>query len=38
MDHVRHCVADAIAAGDAKAAEEKGEELLAAVQRFSHTR
>jgi len=37
-DHVRHCVTDAIAAGDAKAAEEKGEELLAAVQRFSRTR
>ena len=36
--HVRHCVADAIAAGDAEAAAEKGEELLAAVQRFSRTR
>ena len=36
--HVRHCVAAAIAAGDAEAAEEKGEELLAAVQRFSRTR
>ena len=37
-DHVRHCVTDAIVAGDAKAAEAKGEELLAAVQRFSRTR
>ena len=37
-DHVRHCVADAIASGDATAAAEKSEELLAAVQRFSRTR
>ena len=37
-DHVRHCVADAIASGDAGAAAEKSEELLAAVQRFSRTR
>ena len=37
-DHVRHCVADAIASGDASAAAEKSEELLAAVQRFSRTR
>jgi DNA-binding FrmR family transcriptional regulator len=37
-DHVRHCVADALAAGDAGAAEKKSEELLAAVQRFSRTR
>jgi CsoR family transcriptional regulator, copper-sensing transcriptional repressor len=37
-DHVRHCVADAIAAGDTGAAAEKSEELLAAVQRFSRTR
>jgi CsoR family transcriptional regulator, copper-sensing transcriptional repressor len=37
-DHVRHCVADAIASGDAEAAAEKSEELLAAVQRFSRTR
>jgi CsoR family transcriptional regulator, copper-sensing transcriptional repressor len=37
-DHVRHCVTDALASGDAEAAAEKGEELLAAVQRFSRTR
>jgi DNA-binding FrmR family transcriptional regulator len=37
-DHVNHCVADAIASGDAKAAEEKSRELLAAVQRFARTR
>jgi len=37
-DHVRHCVTDAIASGDAEMAAEKGEELLAAVQRFSRTR
>ena len=37
-DHVRHCVADAIASGDAEAAAETSEELLAAVQRFSRTR
>jgi DNA-binding FrmR family transcriptional regulator len=37
-DHVRHCVADALAAGDAEVAAEKSEDLLAAVQRFSRTR
>ena len=37
-DHVRHCVADALASGDNAAAAEKSEELLAAVQRFSRTR
>ena len=37
-DHVRHCVADALAAGDAAVAEQKSEDLLAAVQRFSRTR
>ena len=37
-DHVRHCVTDALASGDAVAAAEKSEELLAAVQRFSRTR
>jgi DNA-binding FrmR family transcriptional regulator len=36
-DHVRHCVVGALASGDTAAAEEKGEELLAAVQRFSRT-
>ena len=37
-DHVNHCVADALAAGDAEAAAKKSEELLAAVQRFARTR
>ena len=37
-DHVRHCVADALASGDAAAAAEKSEELLAAVERFAKTR
>jgi DNA-binding FrmR family transcriptional regulator len=37
-DHVRHCVAGALAAGDAESAERKSEDLLAAVQRFSRTR
>jgi DNA-binding FrmR family transcriptional regulator len=37
-DHVRHCVADALASGDAAVAREKSEELLAAVERFTRTR
>jgi DNA-binding FrmR family transcriptional regulator len=37
-DHVSHCVADALASGDPKAASKKSEELLAAVQRFARTR
>ncbi|HXF98455.1 MAG TPA: metal-sensitive transcriptional regulator [Gaiellaceae bacterium] len=37
-EHVRHCVADALAAGDAEVAARKSEDLLAAVQRFSRTR
>ena len=37
-DHVTHCVAEALAYGDAAVAGEKSEELLAAVQRFSRTR
>ena len=37
-DHVRHCVADALAAGDSEVAERKSEDMLAAVQRFSRTR
>jgi CsoR family transcriptional regulator, copper-sensing transcriptional repressor len=37
-DHVQHCVADALASGDAAAAQEKSRELLAAVQRFARTR
>ena len=37
-DHVRHCVAGALASGDVDVAQQKSEELLAAVQRFSRTR
>jgi DNA-binding FrmR family transcriptional regulator len=37
-DHVTHCVHDAIASGDAQAADEKTAELLGAVQRFVKTR
>jgi DNA-binding FrmR family transcriptional regulator len=37
-DHVKHCVADALQSGDPVAAQEKSEELLAAVHRFSRTR
>jgi DNA-binding FrmR family transcriptional regulator len=37
-DHVQHCVAHALASGDAKEANEKTAELLAAVQRFAKTR
>jgi DNA-binding FrmR family transcriptional regulator len=37
-DHVRHCVGDALAAGDGAVAAAKSEDLLAAVQRFSRTR
>jgi DNA-binding FrmR family transcriptional regulator len=37
-DHVRHCVAGAIASGDAEDATVKTEELLAAVKRFSRVR
>ncbi len=36
--HVNHCVHDAIASGDASAADEKTAELLDAVQRFVKTR
>ena len=36
--HVTHCVHDAIASGDAQAADEKTAELLGAVQRFVKTR
>jgi DNA-binding FrmR family transcriptional regulator len=35
--HVNHCVADALAAGNAEAATAKSEELLAAVERFAKT-
>jgi DNA-binding FrmR family transcriptional regulator len=36
-EHVRHCVAGALASGDTAAAAEKSEELLAAVHRFART-
>ena len=36
--HVSHCVAGALASGDAEVAAEKSEELLAAVHRFARTR
>jgi DNA-binding FrmR family transcriptional regulator len=37
-EHVRHCVAGALASGDENDAKTKTEELLQAVQRFSKTR
>jgi DNA-binding FrmR family transcriptional regulator len=37
-DHVKHCVADALAAGDEAGSAAKAEELLAAVHRFARTR
>jgi DNA-binding FrmR family transcriptional regulator len=37
-EHVKHCVAGALASGDERAAADKTEELLAAVQRFARTR
>ena len=36
--HVRHCVAGALASGDESDAHTKTEELLEAVQRFARTR
>ena len=36
-EHVKHCVAGALASGDPAAAEEKSRELLEAVQRFAKT-
>jgi CsoR family transcriptional regulator, copper-sensing transcriptional repressor len=36
--HVNHCVAGALASGDADVADEKSRELLAAVHRFTKTR
>lgn len=36
--HVNHCVAGALASGDAEVAEEKSRELLDAVHRFARTR
>ncbi len=37
-EHVRHCVAGALASGDEEAAAEKSRELLEAVHRFTKTR
>jgi DNA-binding FrmR family transcriptional regulator len=37
-EHVRHCVAGALASGDKQEAEAKSRELLEAVQRFAKTR
>jgi DNA-binding FrmR family transcriptional regulator len=37
-EHVRHCVAGALATGDPGEAAKKSEELLAAVHRFARTR
>jgi CsoR family transcriptional regulator, copper-sensing transcriptional repressor len=37
-EHVRHCVAGALASGDHADAQTKTEELLQAVQRFTRTR
>src|SRR3954454_12419880 len=37
-EHVQHCVAGALASGDAEQAGEKSRELLEAVQRFAKTR
>ena len=37
-EHVRHCVAGALASGEPDEAKAKGEELLQAVQRFARTR
>ena len=37
-DHVNHCVAGALASGDATEAEAKAAELLQAVHRFAKTR
>jgi DNA-binding FrmR family transcriptional regulator len=37
-EHVRHCVAGALASGDEAVAAEKSRELLEAVHRFARTR
>jgi DNA-binding FrmR family transcriptional regulator len=37
-DHVNHCVAGALASGDAEEADAKSKELLEAVHRFARTR
>lgn len=36
-DHVNHCVRQAFASGDAALAQERSDELLAAVARFAKT-
>jgi CsoR family transcriptional regulator, copper-sensing transcriptional repressor len=36
-EHVKHCVAGALASGNTEVAAEKSEELLAAVQRFARS-
>ena len=36
--HVKHCVADALASGDPEEAKQKSQELLEAVHRFARTR
>ena len=37
-EHVKHCVAGALASGDETIASEKSKELLEAVHRFTRTR
>ena len=37
-EHIRHCVAGAVASGDEGETAAKLEELLGAVQRFARTR
>ena len=37
-EHVKHCVAGALASGDEAEAQGKAEELLEAVHRFANTR
>ena len=37
-EHVKHCVAGALASGDEETAAEKSRELLEAVHRFARTR
>ena len=37
-DHVKHCVADALASGNPTVVSKKSRELLDAVQRFAGTR
>ena len=37
-EHVKHCVAGALASGDEADAQAKAEELLAAVHRFAKSR